>query len=120
MTTRRLTLRQPDDWHIHLRDDAMLRAVLPATAGIYARAIVMPNLKPPVTTTALASAYRDRIHAACARKVTRILAIVATTQATGTVSFHYAQSSAVTTHNPRSLRDARINAFAPTDVDMML
>jgi dihydroorotase len=65
MSTRRLTLRQPDDWHIHLRDDAMLRAVLPATAGLYGRAIVMPNLKPPVTTTALARAYRERIRAAC-------------------------------------------------------
>ena len=65
MTARTLILRQPDDWHIHLRDDAMLRAVLPATAGLYGRAIVMPNLKPPVTTTALAEAYRARILAAC-------------------------------------------------------
>lgn len=56
-----LTLRRPDDWHLHLRDGAALRAVLPYTAARFARAIVMPNLKPPVTTTALAMAYRERI-----------------------------------------------------------
>ena len=59
-----LTLRQPDDWHLHLRDGDALRAVLPHTAAQFARAIVMPNLKPPVTTTALAKGYRDRILAA--------------------------------------------------------
>ena len=57
----RLVLRRPDDWHVHLRDGAMLRAVAPATARVFARAIVMPNLKPPVTTVDQASAYRDRI-----------------------------------------------------------
>ncbi|MDX9766721.1 MAG: dihydroorotase [Ectothiorhodospiraceae bacterium] len=57
----RLSLRRPDDWHLHLRDGAMLQAVLPHTAARFARAIVMPNLKPPVTTTELAAAYRDRI-----------------------------------------------------------
>ncbi|MBX9961595.1 MAG: dihydroorotase [Burkholderiales bacterium] len=60
----RLTLTQPDDWHLHLRDGADLAAVLPDTARRFARAIVMPNLKPPVTTTAQAQAYRDRIVAA--------------------------------------------------------
>ena len=59
-----LTLRRPDDWHLHLRDGDALRAVLPYTAARFARAIVMPNLKPPVTTTARALAYRDRIVAA--------------------------------------------------------
>ena len=59
-----LTLRRPDDWHLHLRDGDALRAVLPYTAARFARAIVMPNLKPPVTTTAQALAYRDRIVAA--------------------------------------------------------
>jgi dihydroorotase len=59
-----LSLRQPDDWHLHLRDGDALRAVLPHTAAQFARAIVMPNLKPPVTTTALARAYRERILAA--------------------------------------------------------
>lgn len=62
--TDRLILTRPDDWHLHLRDGAALRAVLPDTARQFARAIVMPNLKPPVTTTALAAAYRERILAA--------------------------------------------------------
>ena len=57
----RLVLRRPDDWHVHLRDGAMLRAVAPATARVFARAIVMPNLKPPVTTVDQARAYRERI-----------------------------------------------------------
>jgi dihydroorotase len=57
----RLTLAQPDDWHLHLRDGDALRAVLPDTVKRFARAIVMPNLKPPVTTTAAAAAYRLRI-----------------------------------------------------------
>lgn len=59
-----ITLRRPDDWHVHLRDGAALAAVLPHTARQFARAIVMPNLKPPVTTTTQALAYRDRIRAA--------------------------------------------------------
>jgi dihydroorotase len=56
-----LTLTRPDDWHLHLRDGPVLADVLPHSARQFARAIVMPNLKPPVTTTAQASAYRDRI-----------------------------------------------------------
>jgi len=59
-----LTLRRPDDWHVHLRDGEMLRAVAPYTARQFARAIVMPNLAPPVTSAALADAYRQRILAA--------------------------------------------------------
>jgi dihydroorotase len=59
-----LRLRRPDDWHLHLRDGTALHAVLPFTAARFARAIVMPNLQPPVTTTALALAYRARILAA--------------------------------------------------------
>ena len=59
-----LTLTRPDDWHLHLRDGDALAAVLPHTARQFARAIVMPNLKPPVTTVAQAAAYRDRILAA--------------------------------------------------------
>jgi dihydroorotase len=59
MTT--LTITRPDDWHLHLRDGAALKAVLPDTARQFARAIVMPNLRPPVITTALAMAYRQRI-----------------------------------------------------------
>ena len=64
MSTDALTLIRPDDWHLHLRDGALLAAVLPHTARCFARAIVMPNLKPPVTTVALARAYRERILAA--------------------------------------------------------
>jgi len=62
--TQSLTIIRPDDWHLHLRDGAALAAVLPHTARQFARAIVMPNLKPPVTTTAQALAYRERILAA--------------------------------------------------------
>ncbi|UVI38487.1 dihydroorotase [Qipengyuania spongiae] len=60
----RLTIRRPDDWHLHFRDGETMRAVVPHTARQFARAIVMPNLSPPVTTTAMAGAYRDRIRAA--------------------------------------------------------
>lgn len=56
-----ITITRPDDWHLHLRDGDALASVLPHTAAQFARAIVMPNLKPPVTTTAQALAYRDRI-----------------------------------------------------------
>jgi dihydroorotase len=59
-----ITITRPDDWHLHLRDGAAMRDVLPHTAARFARAIVMPNLKPPVTTTALALAYRERIRSA--------------------------------------------------------
>ncbi len=62
--TDTLTLTRPDDWHLHLRDGAALTAVLPDTARQFGRAIVMPNLKPPVTTVADAEAYRARILAA--------------------------------------------------------
>lgn len=58
-----LVLRRPDDWHVHLRDGAALEAVLPFTAARFARAIVMPNLQPPVTTTRQALEYRERIRA---------------------------------------------------------
>lgn len=59
-----LKIRRPDDWHIHLRDDEMLSTVLPYTSEVFARAIVMPNLAPPITTVTSAIAYRDRILAA--------------------------------------------------------
>src|SRR5947207_3903330 len=63
-STDRLVIARPDDWHVHLRDGPMLRAVAPATARVFARAIVMPNLAQPITTVAAARAYRDRILAA--------------------------------------------------------
>lgn len=59
-----LTIRRPDDWHLHFRDDAVMQGVVPYTARQFARAIVMPNLTPPVTTTARGAAYRERIVAA--------------------------------------------------------
>lgn len=62
--TDRITIRRPDDWHVHLRDGAMLDHVAPYTARQFTRAIVMPNLSPPVTTAEEGRAYRDRINAA--------------------------------------------------------
>jgi dihydroorotase len=66
MTTR-ITIRKPDDWHLHVRDGAMLKAVLPFTAKNFGRAILMPNLIPPVRTTADGIAYRERVMAALPR-----------------------------------------------------
>jgi dihydroorotase len=61
-----LTITRPDDWHLHVRDGAALHTVVPHTAAQFARALIMPNLKPPVTNTSQAMAYRDRIRAAAA------------------------------------------------------
>jgi dihydroorotase len=68
-----LTIRRPDDWHVHLRDGAMLKAVAPHTARQFARAIVMPNLDPPVTHVAAAAAYRQRIVAAAGEGFTPLM-----------------------------------------------
>jgi dihydroorotase len=62
--TDRLTIRMPDDWHLHVRDNDMMRKALPYTATHFGRAIMMPNLVPPVATTADGKAYRDRLNAA--------------------------------------------------------
>lgn len=59
--TDQITLTRPDDWHLHVRDGAILNAVVPATAACFGRAIIMPNLTPPVTTASAATAYRERI-----------------------------------------------------------
>jgi dihydroorotase len=64
VASQTLTIRRPDDWHVHLRDGEMLRRVAPYTARQFARAIVMPNLVPPITSVEAATAYRDRIVAA--------------------------------------------------------
>ena len=64
MSLQSLTIRRPDDWHVHLRDGDMLDRVAPWTSRQFARAIIMPNLVPPVTSAAAAAAYRDRIRAA--------------------------------------------------------
>ena len=71
--TETITIRRPDDWHVHLRDGEMLRTVAPCTARQFARAIVMPNLVPPVTTAAAAAAYRDRIAAAAGAGFTPLM-----------------------------------------------
>ena len=63
-TSPTLTLRRPDDWHLHVRDGAQLAAVVPFTARQFGRALVMPNLQPPMTTTDALAAYRARILAA--------------------------------------------------------
>ena len=62
--TQQITLTRPDDWHLHVRDGAALATVVPHTARQFARAIIMPNLRPPITTAAMAVAYRERIRAA--------------------------------------------------------
>ena len=76
-----LTIRRPDDWHVHLRDGEMLRAVAPYTARQFARAIIMPNLVPPVTTVEGAAAYRDRIREWAGREFTPLMTCYLTDQA---------------------------------------
>ena len=73
MASQTLTIRRPDDWHVHLRDGEMLRLVAPYTARQFARAIVMPNLKPPITTVEAAVAYRDRVVAAAGPDFTPLM-----------------------------------------------
>ncbi len=76
-----LTIRRPDDWHVHLRDGEMLRRVAPYTARQFARAIIMPNLSPPVTTLQAAAAYRERIVAAAGPGFTPLMTCYLTDQA---------------------------------------
>ena len=92
-----LTLTRPDDWHLHLRDGDYLRAVVPDTARRFARAIIMPNLKPPVTTVALAEAYRQRILAALpgAAKFTPLMTLYLTDNTRAEEIFLAKQSLAV-------------------------
>jgi len=73
VASQTLTIRKPDDWHVHLRDGEMLAAVVPHTARQFARAIVMPNLMPPVTTVEAARAYRDQIMAAAGSGFTPLM-----------------------------------------------
>ena len=79
--TDTITIRRPDDWHVHLRDGDMLATVAPYTARQFARAIVMPNLSPPVTSAAAAAAYRDRIVAAAGTGFTPLMTAYLTDQA---------------------------------------
>jgi dihydroorotase len=73
VASQTLTIRRPDDWHVHLRDGEMLQRVAPYTARQFARAIVMPNLAPPITTVEAASAYRERIIAASGADFTPLM-----------------------------------------------
>lgn len=115
----RLTLTRPDDWHLHLRDGPVLAAVLPHTVRRFARAIVMPNLQPPVTTAAQAVAYRARILAACPPGVdfTPLMTLYLT-EATRASDIREARESGVvyavklypagaTTHSEAGVRDVR-------------
>ena len=69
-TSQLLTITRPDDWHLHVRDGDALNTVVPHTAAQFGRAIIMPNLRPPVTTAAQALAYKARIQAAVPKGVT--------------------------------------------------
>ena len=114
-----LSLRRPDDWHLHLRDGDALQAVLPHTAARFARAIVMPNLKPPVTSTALASAYRARILAAlpAGSRFTPLMTLyltdrtdpaeILTAKASGIVSGCKLYPAGATTHSDAGVTDIR-------------
>jgi len=73
-----LTLTRPDDWHLHLRDGAMLDMVAPHTARQFGRAVIMPNLMPPVTTAEMATAYRDRILAVTGPNFTPLMTLYLT------------------------------------------
>lgn len=119
MTPDRLTLIRPDDWHLHLRDGHILGVVLPDTARRFARAVVMPNLKPPVTTVAEACAYRERILAAVPAGLSFTpLMTLFLTEATQPEEIERAKASGVvhalkyypagaTTHAERGVRDLR-------------
>jgi dihydroorotase len=80
VASQTLTIRRPDDWHVHLRDGEMLKSVVPFTARQFARAIVMPNLVPPITTVDAANAYRDRIAAAAGAGFTPLMTCYLTDQ----------------------------------------
>ena len=115
--TDTLTLRRPDDWHLHLRDGAMMAAVLPETARHFGRAIIMPNLIPPVVTAADALAYRERILAALPEGMafqplmtlylteTTDPADVAAAQASGLVTAVKLYPAGATTNSDSGVRD---------------
>jgi dihydroorotase len=90
--TQTITLTRPDDWHLHLRDGAMLEGIAPESARHFARAIIMPNLVPPVVTGAQASAYRDRIRAVTGPDFTPLMTLylTETTDPADVVSAHKA------------------------------
>ncbi|AOY88182.1 dihydroorotase [Marinobacter salinus] len=93
--TDQLTLTRPDDWHLHVRDDLILNDVVPATAACFGRAIIMPNLVPPVTTAKTAIAYRERILAAASGTDFQPLMTLYLTESTTPDTIHEAQSAGV-------------------------
>jgi dihydroorotase len=115
-----LTLRRPDDWHLHLRDGEAMRSVLPFTCARFARAIVMPNLDPPITTTELAESYRRRIRASVpAGSDFEPLMTLYLTERTDPAEARRARESGcihgfklypagATTHSDRGVRDVRL------------
>ena len=132
-----LSITYPDDWHLHLRDGVALAAVLPDTARQFARAIVMPNLVPPVTTVALASAYRERILAALPKNMhfeplmTLYLteattpADIAEAKASGFVHAVKYYPAGATTHSDAGVRDlarckATLAAMAKHDLPLLM
>ncbi len=137
MPTQTLSITRPDDWHLHLRDGAALAAVLPDTARQFARAIVMPNLVPPVTNVALASAYRERIIAALPRDrhfeplMTLYLteatspADIAEAKACGFIHAVKYYPAGATTHSDAGVRDlarckATLAAMAAHDLPLLM
>jgi len=132
-----ISITRPDDWHLHLRDGVALAAVLPDTARQFARAIIMPNLVPPVTTVALAAAYRDRILAALPKGMsfeplmtlylteTTSPADIAEAKASGFVHAVKYYPAGATTHSDAGVRDlarckATIAAMADLDLPLLM
>ncbi|MDX1816449.1 MAG: dihydroorotase, partial [Marinobacter sp.] len=93
--TDQLTITRPDDWHLHVRDGDVLNNVVPATASCFGRAIIMPNLVPPVTTAADAMAYRERILAAAGTSAFEPLMTLYLTEATTPETIREAKSAGV-------------------------
>ncbi|MBE0485896.1 dihydroorotase [Marinobacter sp.] len=93
--TQELTITRPDDWHLHVRDGAVLNSVVPATAACFGRAIIMPNLAPPVTDAAAASAYRERIVAAAGHTGFEPLMTLYLTESTTAEHIHSAKAAGV-------------------------
>ncbi len=93
--TRQMTITRPDDWHLHVRDGEVLNSVVPATAACFGRAIIMPNLVPPVTDAAAAMAYRERILAAAAGTGFEPLMTLYLTESTSAETIREAKASGV-------------------------
>lgn len=131
--TDQLTITRPDDWHLHVRDGEILRDVVPATAACFGRAIIMPNLVPPVTTAADATAYRDRILVAASGTGFEPLMTLYLTESTTPETIREAKAAGIvaaklypagaTTNSASGVKDIR-NIYpvleAMVDCDMLL